>query len=244
MDGQNVVQGRALDVAIHQLIALSDVELVILDPLSRVHSVPDESQSWGTAVINACERIAREVGCTVLVTHHTGKGREREDLYAARGASALSDAARVVLLLKEATPEEVSEFESHVNLAADAAAGRVLRLINPKLSYGPRQPDQWLFRQDGVLIPFTPRRKQDDGTPNDDSGKQNYSALRAWFAANPGKALFKEFVRRNYKTAFAMQKERAIRMFEEAIKCGVLVEAARGRNPKSMGYVLSTEREQ
>ncbi len=241
MDGQNVVQGRALDVLIHQLRALDGVELVIIDPLSRVHSVPDESQSWGTAVINACERVAREVGCTVLVTHHTGKGSEREDLYAARGASALADAARVVLLLKEATPKDVEGFESNINLQAEAAGGRVLRLINPKLSYGPRQRDQWLFREDGVLIPFTPRRKNEN--ENENGSERSHVALRTWFAAHP-EPLFKETVRSKHKAIFggSVSRARAVKLFEEAVKCGVLVEASGAKNPRGVGYVLSTER--
>ena len=154
MDGSNVVQGKkALDALIYQLKQLGDVELVVIDPLSRAHSIDGETQAWGTTIINACERIALEVGCTVLLTHHTGKGKAREDQYSPRGASALSDAARVVLRLKEASLEDIKHIGNITE--DDVYKHRILKLINPKLSYGPRVPDTWLYReQDGVLIPF------------------------------------------------------------------------------------------
>lgn len=235
-DGNNVIQGRALDVLIHQLKALGGVEIVAIDPLSRAHSVPDESQAWGTAIVNACERIAKEVGCAVLVPHHPGKSSEREDLYAARGASALADAARVVLQLKVVKP---ADCRGVANITDEqASSGQILRLINSKLSYGPTQRETWLYRAEGgVLDRFEPELRRtafaDDNT---------IKMLREWWEANERKPLFPRTVRLNAKKIFkgALSSRMAVKVFEGAIQEGRLVlvtnESANGR-----GYVFSGE---
>jgi hypothetical protein len=235
-DGNNVIQGRALDVLIHQLKALGPIELLVLDPLSRLHNVPEESQTWGTAIINASERIAQEVGCSVIVVHHTGKASEREDLYAARGASALADAARVVLLLKHA---DAAECRSISNISDEqVSANQILRLINPKLSYGPRQRDVWLYRaqgaQGGVLDHFEPERR---ASVSDDN---NIKMLRKWWQSHDRRPLFRETIRKQFKDIFGdtLSRRHAMNVFESAVLDGLLIPIADAKNTRSQGYVF------
>ena len=111
------------DERVGQLIAalrtLGQIELLVLDPLSRLHGLEENDSSVGTALINAAERIAQEVGCAVLISHHTGKSNSRErvtDPYAARGSSALADAARTVLRL---LPADKSAVTKYGNISSD-----------------------------------------------------------------------------------------------------------------------------
>lgn len=221
MDGSNVVQGRALSTLIYHLRELGNVELVVIDPLSRAHSIDNESQAWGTVIINACERIALEVGCTVLLTHHTGKGKEREDLYSARGASALPDAARVVLRLKEATLEDTK----YTNLSEDDIHNhRILRLVNSKLNYGPRQPDIWLYRTgDGVLTPFSPAKTES-------SFKAQLDELYLFMEGTKRESFSRTEIRRNRAEIFNNRgiSDREVRkLLDMAKQCGSLIETSK-----------------
>lgn len=144
-DGQ-AVQAAATGALIEKLPR--PMELLILDPYSRLNGAEENSNAVGTAMINAGERIAREAECTVVVSHHTGKasaaGRD-VSLYAARGASGLADAARSVIRLLAASVDEVKHF-SNVDAAA-VARGDIVRAVHAKCNDAPRRPDFWLRRQ-------------------------------------------------------------------------------------------------
>ncbi len=167
----------------------------------------------------------------MLVLHHTGKKSDREDSYIARGASALSDAARVVLLLKSADPKEckgAANIDDH-----EIATGRVLRLLNPKLSYGPRQGETWLRRTDGgVLDRFVPKFRR----PDVDAEAMN--ALRAW-AAGRDKPVYERTIKEKYTDIFeGLSRRAAVQVFKRAIETRVLIASIGG------GYVPSKEDEQ
>src|SRR4029079_10737486 len=54
-------------------------------------------------------RIARATNCAVLLVHHVRKGTA-DGIDAARGAKAVTDRARVGLLMTTMSPEEAQEF--------------------------------------------------------------------------------------------------------------------------------------
>jgi hypothetical protein len=95
--------GRAADI--DRLIAtirakLGEVDVVIVDTVMRASSglnlnTPAESQTF----IDACERIKRELGCTVVLVHHTGKDRERGHLGAENLRAAMDMMERVDLVI-------------------------------------------------------------------------------------------------------------------------------------------------
>jgi KaiC/GvpD/RAD55 family RecA-like ATPase len=94
--------GRVADI--DRLIAtikakLGAVDVVIVDTVMRASSglnlnTPAESQTF----IDACERIKRELGCTVVLVHHTGKDRERGHLGAENLRAAMDMMERVDLI--------------------------------------------------------------------------------------------------------------------------------------------------
>jgi hypothetical protein len=71
--------------------------LVVFDTLARSMPGGDENSSTDMGIaIAAADRIREEIGCTVLLVHHTNAGGERE-----RGSTALRGAADTMLALRD-----------------------------------------------------------------------------------------------------------------------------------------------
>ena len=83
------------------------ISAIVVDPLVSSHRVNESSNEALDAIAKRWKRLAHETGCAVVLVHHTRKlgGREAtaED---GRGAVALRDAARVVLVLNKVTAGE------------------------------------------------------------------------------------------------------------------------------------------
>lgn len=86
---QWVVREDFVDALIEQLKALG-IEWLIIDPFSRLNGGDENDNSRAATLTKACERIMRGAGCSITLVHHTGK-TDRGDMYAGRGASALTD---------------------------------------------------------------------------------------------------------------------------------------------------------
>ena len=76
-----------------------DIDLIVLDTLSRLSLVDENDNNGGARLVSALERIRDDTGAAVLVIAHSGKiGRQgKTDTHgqnAMRGASALMDNAR------------------------------------------------------------------------------------------------------------------------------------------------------
>jgi hypothetical protein len=150
-------QSDQVESLISELKSLGQIELLILDPLSRLHGLEENDNSVGTALINAAERIAQEVGCSVLITHHTGKGNARDrttDAYSARGSSALPDAARTVLRLITADEGAAGQYSNIT--PEEIENGQILNLMHAKSNYGPRAQKIWLRKDEGGITRFEP----------------------------------------------------------------------------------------
>jgi hypothetical protein len=87
------------------------IAVVIVDPLVSSHAVREASNEAIDAIVKRWKRLAHDTGCAVLLVHHTKKlgGREAtaED---GRGAVALRDAARIVLILNPMSEREAEEL--------------------------------------------------------------------------------------------------------------------------------------
>lgn len=90
-----------------ETIRSQGIGVVIIDPLVSSHRVSEASNEAIDAIAKRWKRLAHETGCAVVLVHHTRKttGREAtaED---GRGAVALRDAARVVLVMNKMTPSD------------------------------------------------------------------------------------------------------------------------------------------
>lgn len=85
-DDEEGVETLIADVKDHQARMRAPLRLVVLDTLSRMIGSGDEDKARDiNVVVQKAERIQRELGCHVLVVHHSGKDTDR----GARGSNAL-----------------------------------------------------------------------------------------------------------------------------------------------------------
>ena len=85
-DDDDGVETLIADVRQHAGLMSAPLRLVVLDTLSRMIGGGDEDKARDiNVVVQRAERMQRELGCHVLVVHHSGKDRER----GARGSNAL-----------------------------------------------------------------------------------------------------------------------------------------------------------
>lgn len=122
------------------------IVLLVVDPYAESHTLEENSNPDMVKAAAAWRRIARATGCAVLLVHHVRKGAVT-DIDAARGAKALTDSARVGLILSPMSPDDGEQFgigendrwayvrldDAKVNLAPKAAKARWFRLEQVEL---------------------------------------------------------------------------------------------------------------
>lgn len=91
-------------------IQAHEIGLLIVDPFAESHSLDENSNPQMVRAAASWRRIARLTGCAILLIHHVRKGAV-VDIDSARGAKALTDSARVGLLLSPMSAEEATEFD-------------------------------------------------------------------------------------------------------------------------------------
>jgi len=125
-----------VDALCEELVKIPDLRIVTFDTLTRFAGVSLDSNDSAPTVLTALERIAESTKAFVLALHHTGKAVAREkneDQYSARGASALSDHARLMLRIR---PLDADEISAAGFLPGDEKNRRdYLRLTVPKSNY-------------------------------------------------------------------------------------------------------------
>jgi RecA-family ATPase len=88
-------------------------DLLIIDTLSRLHVVEENSNSDMAAILGMLNRIAKDCNCAILVIHHIAKSTHplQNNRYSAsetaRGASAITDNARFVMRLSRSEKNEI-----------------------------------------------------------------------------------------------------------------------------------------
>jgi RecA-family ATPase len=122
------------------------IDLVILDPLKRFHTLDENDNSAMDEVMKAIDTIRTETGAAVIFSHHTGKQasrtlttilRNREDPTQARGAGVLSDQSNVVMSLVK-------------------GRGKTIVLSFAKSNYAPHRPSVVFERHEsGLLVPVS-----------------------------------------------------------------------------------------
>jgi RecA-family ATPase len=163
-----------MDADWYELIreACMGARLVIIDTLSRFHSLDENDSKDAKAVMAAMERLAKETGAAVLFLHHISKGAALNGMadlqQAARGSSVFVDNARWVSFVMSVSPDEAKALQ-----LSDVERRRFIRFGVSKQNYGVPVPDQWYERVDqGVLVPSGgPVRGGVQKPANDGTGK-------------------------------------------------------------------------
>lgn len=160
------IMGRRLNVMDKKhsdwLIELgAGARLIVLDTLSRVHSLDENSNGDMSRLVSTLEYIAVETGASILYLHHVNKGAAREgqadQQQAARGASALVDNARwcgFVARMSEVEARKLSDRAYDRQPINNDRRKSFVRFGVSKQNYTMDQPDTWYERRNGgVLLP-------------------------------------------------------------------------------------------
>jgi len=176
------IMGRRLDLMneehLETLVKYSHgARLLILDTLSRLHTLDENSNGDMARLVSVLEYIAASTGAAVLYLHHVSKVSARDgqtdQQQAARGASALIDNARWCGFLAKMTPEEAKKLSNCPDdpyPIGPERRGFFLRFGVSKQNYDTPIADRWYQRKEGgVLVPVElVEAKRDNGKKGGD----------------------------------------------------------------------------
>lgn len=187
------INREAIDVITRLCEQIGDVSVVAFETVSRFFRGGDENGNSDAAVfIEAASTLALYTNAAVLLTHHTGKTKNRKqmDSHSARGASALTDNARSVMNLepiryrdKEA-PKGIgkTEFEEY----------RVLRLDHTKANLTQRASSYMFHLRAGehgpylALVNQSPRTTADRARDGESQLAADVQKIVEFISDNPG----------------------------------------------------------
>ncbi|WP_417522388.1 helicase RepA family protein [Marinobacter sp.] len=135
--------------------------LVVLDTLSRIHTLDENNNGEMARLVATLEHIAASTGASVLYLHHVSKGSARDgqadQQQAARGASALVDNARWCGFVARMSTKEAQNFTDRVfdrQPIGEDGRGVFVRFGVSKQNYGLTLRERWYSQHSGgVLLP-------------------------------------------------------------------------------------------
>ena len=122
------------------------IDVLAVDPFSESHTLEENSNPAMIQAAAAWRRVARDGDCSVFLTHHVRKGLV-ESIEAARGAKALTDSARVGLLLSTMTEKEAEDL----GIPSENRL-QYVRLDDAKANLAPRAAKAAWFHLDNVTL--------------------------------------------------------------------------------------------
>ena len=161
-------------------IKAKNIGVVVCDPFAESHTLEENSNPMMVKAAAAWRRVAQQTHCAVLLVHHVRKG-EAAGIDAARGAKALTDSARVGLLMTTMSAPEAEQFGID-----DDSRLRYVRLDDAKRNMAPAAKAKWYHLQDvalgntdvdplypngdrvAAITPWTPPENELDTAPSQD----------------------------------------------------------------------------
>lgn len=127
----------------------AEIGLITVDPFVKSHSLDENANAEIDAAATAWAEVAEACGAAVQLVHHVRKGPRETipDIEAARGAKALTDAARVGLVLSPMSEEEAEDLG-----VSPGERWRHIRLDDAKANMAPRASRASWFRLDTVAL--------------------------------------------------------------------------------------------
>jgi hypothetical protein len=117
-----------------------------VDPFAESHDLEENSNPAMIKAAASWRRVARAGNCSVVLAHHVRKGLV-ESIEAARGAKALTDSARIGLLLSTMTEEDASAL----GISAEDRL-HFVRLDDAKANMAARAPKASWFQLTNVTL--------------------------------------------------------------------------------------------
>ena len=157
-----------------------DTRLVVIDTLSRIHQLEENSNGDMSRLLSTLEFISAETGTAILFVHHASKaasfGSDTDHQHASRGASVLTDNARYAGAIVKMSEKEAGEDQYDV---AESRRDYFVRYSVTKNNYGSPLTDRWYQRHEGgVLKPAHLEKKNrpaGNGNGKRNGGRNEYS---------------------------------------------------------------------
>lgn len=135
----------ALAAKLARTITARKIDLVILDPFIKAHTISENDNNGIDEVAQILTGLADQFNIAVDVPHHMAKGAaDPGNANRGRGASSLKDALRLVRTATVMTTEEAKAFG-----LSEAERRRLIRIDDAKLNIAPMTEANW-FRLVGV----------------------------------------------------------------------------------------------
>jgi hypothetical protein len=148
-----------LDAALRSFVSDEQIDLVILDPVKKAHSVAENSTDDMDVVVTLMAQIAIEKNIAFDYLAHERKGSgEAGDADRARGAGSMKDGGRLIYTLTAMSPDEQRMFG--VN---DEDRKSLFRVDSAKVNIAPASASTTWFRLVGVRL-----ENGDETYPNGD----------------------------------------------------------------------------
>ncbi len=143
-DGFSVIHPD--EKAIIERVRGENIGVLGVDPFAESHTLEENSNPAMISAAAAWRRVARAGNCSVVLAHHVRKGLV-DSIEAARGAKALTDSARIGLLLSTMTEDDASDLgiTSHDRL-------QYVRLDDAKANMAARAPKAFWFRLTNITL--------------------------------------------------------------------------------------------
>jgi hypothetical protein len=123
------------------------IDVLTIDPFVSSHEVSENDNRAIDKVVKAWGALADECNCSINLVHHVRKGNGMEaNADSARGAKALVDAARSVIVFNRMTPDEAS-----LAGVAEDERGFYFRTQNDKANLAPPDKAAW-YRMNNVSL--------------------------------------------------------------------------------------------
>lgn len=93
-------------------IVRNGIRALIIDPFVSAHSVSENDNRAINEIATRLKQLATETGCAIAIVHHSRKSNgEALSAESGRGASALANAARIVLTLNRITARDAAKWD-------------------------------------------------------------------------------------------------------------------------------------
>lgn len=147
-DGFSVVHPD--EDALTKEILTHNIGLLVVDPYAESHSLEENNNPQMVKAAAAWRRVARATGCAVLLVHHVRKasgGEKGMTIDSARGAKALTDSARVGLLMSPMQAEDAERLG-----ISESERSQFVRLDDAKSNMAPKAERARWFKLDQVSL--------------------------------------------------------------------------------------------
>jgi replicative DNA helicase len=129
--------------------SLQGLEVLVLDPMSRLYGLNENDNAHGTAWVQALERLALDYKLSIIFAHHEPKsasqGRSLRDSSMGRGASSIRDGCRGAISMREMSENDGDKL--------DVNPREYIELDVTKANYTAKLPSSIYFKRgEGGLL--------------------------------------------------------------------------------------------